>query len=208
MVTFSSAGKLNAARRPVVALACVLALAGAAHSQPAPAAPAQAPAPRPASIDRNGVLILLRSTLLALDHANKTGNYTVLRDLGSATFRAYNAAQIADTFAPHRRDRLDLSGVSVLEPQLSAAPTIGADGLMRLEGVFPSVPSQVNFSLVFAPEDRIWRLAGLSLRLSPSGPEAPPTPPAPAEPTAETAKPAPPQPQRPAPAKPAQPPAR
>lgn len=193
--------------RGSLALALALALTGAAHAQPAPAAPAQPPAARPASIDRNGVLILLRSTILALDHANKTGNYTVLRDLGSASFRVHNAAQLAETFAPHRRDRLDLSGVSVLEPQLSAAPTIGADGLMRLEGLFPSVPSQVNFSLVFAPEDRIWRLAGISLRLSPSGPEAPDTAPTPAaaEPPKEAPKSAqqptqkPPAPARPAP---------
>ena len=39
------------------------------------------PAPKPAQIDRNGVLILIRSALLALDQANKTGNYTVLRRL-------------------------------------------------------------------------------------------------------------------------------
>jgi len=43
-------------------------------------------APKPANIDRNGVLILVRSTLLALDQANKTGNYTVLRDLGALLY--------------------------------------------------------------------------------------------------------------------------
>ena len=37
----------------------------------------------PAQIDRNGVLILIRSSLLALDQANKTGNYSVLRDIGA-----------------------------------------------------------------------------------------------------------------------------
>jgi hypothetical protein len=47
-------------------------LAGAAA--PAGAAEQQ---PKPARIDRNGVLILVRSTLIALDQANKTGNYTV-----------------------------------------------------------------------------------------------------------------------------------
>jgi YadA-like membrane anchor domain len=64
-----------------------------------PPAPKQQPqqqpsAPKPAPIDRNGVLILIRSTLLALDQANKTGNYTVLRDLGSTNwgnFRGTNA---------------------------------------------------------------------------------------------------------------------
>jgi hypothetical protein len=36
---------------------------------------------------RNGVLILVRSALIALDQANKTGNYTVLRDLGARRSR-------------------------------------------------------------------------------------------------------------------------
>ena len=43
--------------------------------------------PKPAQIDRNGVIILIRSTLLALDDANKTGNYSVLRDLGAPGFK-------------------------------------------------------------------------------------------------------------------------
>jgi hypothetical protein len=41
-------------------------------------------------------LILIRQTLLALDQANKTGNYTVLRDLGSPDFQANTAAGLAD----------------------------------------------------------------------------------------------------------------
>ena len=52
---------------------------------PPPSQPsAQQQAAKPANIDRNGVLMLIRSTLLALDHANKSGNYTVLRDLGAS----------------------------------------------------------------------------------------------------------------------------
>jgi hypothetical protein len=58
----------------------------------APKPPAQSVAPQPAQIDRNGVLILIRSTILALDQANKTGNYTVLRDLGAPGFQANTAA--------------------------------------------------------------------------------------------------------------------
>ena len=49
-------------------------------------------APKPADIDRNGVLILVRSAILALDQANKTGNYTVLRDLGAPGFQTNSAA--------------------------------------------------------------------------------------------------------------------
>jgi len=56
-------------------VAIAFALAASVASPPAAAQqqPQQQTA-KPADIDRNGMLILIRSTLLALDHANKTGN--------------------------------------------------------------------------------------------------------------------------------------
>ena len=67
-------------------------------TQYAEVAPKQQPqAPKPAQIDRNGVLILVRRTLTALDQANRTGNYTVLRDLGSPDFQANTAARLAES---------------------------------------------------------------------------------------------------------------
>ena len=80
--------------------------------------------PKPAQIDRNGVLMLVRSTLLALDHGNKTGNYTVLRDLGAPGFQVNTAAKLAEIFAKQRGDKLDISGVAVIDPQLSLLPQI------------------------------------------------------------------------------------
>ena len=35
-------------------------------------------------------MILIRSTLLAANHANLTGNYTVLRELGTPDFQQTN----------------------------------------------------------------------------------------------------------------------
>jgi len=135
--------------------------------------------PKPAQIDRNGVIILIRSTLLALDDANKTGNYSVLRDLGAPGFLLANSdARLDEIFAAERKSNLDLSGVAVLEPQLTVLPEIEANGMMRMAGFFPSVPAQVNFELLYAPVNRQWRLMGLSVTLGQSAPVAP-APPAP-----------------------------
>ncbi len=154
-------------------LAVVMAaIASASHAQ------TQAQTPKPAQIDRNGVLILIRSSLLALDHANKTGNYTVLRDLGAPGFQSNSAARLAEIFAKLRADNLDLSGVAVIDPQLSLLPQIEANGLMHMAGFFPSVPTQVNFDLAFAPVNGQWRLFGISVSIGQSGPAAP-TPPEP-----------------------------
>jgi hypothetical protein len=92
-------------------------------------------APKPAQIDRNGVLILIRSALLALDQANKTGNYTVLRDLGSPDFQANSAARLAEIFTQQRHDNVDLSGVAVIDPQLTLLPQIEENGMMHMAGL-------------------------------------------------------------------------
>jgi hypothetical protein len=139
---------------------------------------AETPTPKPAQIDRNGVLILIRSSLLALDQANKTGNYTVLRDIGAPGFQTNTAARLGEIFAKLRGDNLDLSGVAVIDPQLSLLPQIEANGLMHMAGFFPSVPTQVNFDLAFAPVSGQWRLFGISVSIGQTAPAAP-TPPEP-----------------------------
>jgi hypothetical protein len=151
-------------------------LAQAQTSKPA----GQEAAPKPAQIDRNGVLILIRSSLLALDQANKTGNYTVLRDLGAPGFQTNTAARLAEIFAKQRNDNLDLSGVAAIDPQLSLLPQIEANGLMRMAGFFPSIPTQVNFELAFAPVNGQWRLFGISVSLGQAAPAAPDAPASPA----------------------------
>lgn len=139
--------------------------------------PKESPRPKPANIDKNGVLILVKSALLALDHANKTGNYTVLRDLGSLNFQANTAARLADIFASQRAQKLDLAGIVVLDPQLTLLPQIEPNGMLHMAGFFPSVPSQVNFEMLWEPVNREWRLYGLSVNLSAGGPTAPDGPP-------------------------------
>jgi len=150
-------------------------------------------APRPAQIDRNGLLILVKSTIIALDQANKTGNYTVLRDLAAPGFAAANnAARLAEIFANLRRDKIDLSGALVLEPQLTVMPEITANGMLHLAGFFPSAPTQINFEFLYAPVDGQWRLFGIATNLGSTTPVAPApaaAKPAPAAPTAKEGEP-------------------
>ena len=117
-------------RSSLLVASVVLALATPALAQSGDAA-------KPAQIDRNGVLILVRSSLLALDHANKTGNYTVLRELGSPQFQMNTDARLAEIFAQQRRDNLDLSGVAALDSQLTLMPQIEPNGMMHMKGFSP-----------------------------------------------------------------------
>ena len=176
-------------RRLGLAAVLLAAVAGLSSTPPAlaqakkePRAATKPAGPVSANIDRNGVLILVRSALLALDQANRTGNYTVLRDLGAPGFQVNTDARLAEIFAAQRKQGLDLSGVAVLEPQLTLLPQIETDGMLHMAGFFPSVPKQLNFELLFAPADHKWKIFGISINLGDSTPQAPdgPTPPAPA----------------------------
>lgn len=107
---------------------------------------------------------LIWSTLLAIDHANRTGNYTVLRDLGATEFRdANDAARLADVFMGTRD--LPLGQAILYRPQLSAAPIIEEDGLLRLSGRIPMRPDAVLFDILFAQAGTDWLLFGLSVGL-------------------------------------------
>jgi len=98
----------------------------------------------------------------------------VLRDLGAPGFQAANtAARLGEIFANQRANKLDLSAVAVLDPQLTILPEIVQNGLLHMAGFFPSVPLQVNFELSFAPVEGRWRLMAITVNVGQSGPVAP-----------------------------------
>jgi hypothetical protein len=110
------------------------------------------------------ILALVRSTLLAVDHANKTGNYTVLRDLSGPDFHdANDAARLAQIFAPIRSQNIDMLGVAVLEPQYKEAPRLTAKRMLYVAGRFAMAPRAVNFELLFEVVRGQWRIYGISL---------------------------------------------
>lgn len=133
---------------------------GAVPSETAPAAPARTKVHVP--LDQ--ALLLVRSTLLTLNDANHSGNYTVLRDLASQEFQVRNtSADLALIFADMRRSKLSLFSVMLLSPQLSTAPDIDADGHLRVSGYVPTSPQQVKFDLVFEASSRQWKLLSLNI---------------------------------------------
>ena len=126
---------------------------------------------KPTQIDKNGLLILIRSTLYALDLSNKSGNYTILREISAPGFAAVNDA--AALFRSQRERNLDYSGVLVYEPTMTALPETGKDGMMHFAGFFPSASSQINFEMIFAPVNGQWKLFGLAADLGSPAPAAP-----------------------------------
>jgi hypothetical protein len=161
---------------PVIVLVATFAeIANSASPVPSAAAGAT-PAPRPIEIDRNSVITLIRTTLVAVQQANQTNNYSVLYGISAPGFQQINSPErLSQIFANLRGKGFDLSGVAVLEPQLSMLPVLYPNGVMRMAGFFPSVPMQVYFDLQFIGVQGQWRLLGIAVDVGPPGAIAPST---------------------------------
>lgn len=135
--------------------------------QPQPARPAQLPAPSATPVpDPLTVLKLLWGTMAAVDQANRTGNYSVLRDLGSASFQAgSNPTTLAAAFAPLRAQSIDLGDTLLATPIWTQPPAVQA-GQLRMSGSFPIRTAPVLFEAAFLWEGG-WRLHGLAVRSQP-----------------------------------------
>jgi len=119
--------------------------------------------------DAEKILLLVRSTLLTLNDALQTGNFTVLRDMGAPSFRETNSAgRLAQIFAQLASQGVDLTAVTVIAPQMTEMPTIDPQRqMLHLKGFFPGQPLQINFEILYEPVAGRWRVFGLSVNAVP-----------------------------------------
>lgn len=108
--------------------------------------------------------MMIRSMVIAVNQANKTNNYTVLRDLGSPRFKEANSAEkLADVFAGLRKAKFDLAPVLFFTPQMLAPPAVTGAGMLRLTGYFDTVPQRVSFDMLFESVKGEWLLYGINI---------------------------------------------
>jgi hypothetical protein len=143
------------------------------------AANTSAPKPPPAKLpDEFQLNMLIRSMVIAVNQANKTGNYTVLRDLGSPRFRKSNSAErLAAIFEAQRKSKFDLSPILFFTPKLLRPAELSEEGMLRMTGFFDTRPQRVAFDFLFEDIKGEWQLYGINIATTaaPSG-AAPATP--------------------------------
>jgi hypothetical protein len=114
--------------------------------------------------DSQGLVVLIQNSLIALNHANLTGNYSVLRDLAAPGFQKLNPPkQLAASFADLRVRNVNLSPIVLYQPKLVGDPAIDDKGFLRMAGFYETRPMQVHFDLVFQPVAAVWRLFEISV---------------------------------------------
>jgi hypothetical protein len=150
--------------------------AALAETKPAPAKPAaQAPqAKQELKMETVQLAALIKSTIMALQHANQTGNYSVLRDLGTPVFRErFDLAQLTAIFSNLRSRSVNLSPVLFLAPNLTKQPELTEGNQLRIVGDFPTQPLKIQYEMLFLQIDGVWRIDGLAVDAVPQQAAAP-----------------------------------
>lgn len=131
--------------------------------------------PDPSTPDAQTLAILVRTSLLTLNDAIRTGNFTVLRDTAAPNFRdANSAARLSVIFAKVMDGKVDLSPIAVLTPQLTGSPLIDAKGMLQIRGYYTLAAARIEFALMYEPSLQGWRLYGISVNPGPLQAALPP----------------------------------
>jgi len=113
-------------------------------------------------------LVLVKSTLIAVNHGNISGNYAVLRELGSQRFQqTHTPADLAASFAELRGNNIDLSPILVTGPQLTKPPVQDQEGRLHLEGYCPLLHDTIRFHLVYQTLAHGWLIDHISIAIVP-----------------------------------------
>jgi hypothetical protein len=163
---YMSSAPLRARCQSFFLISLLLTTTAAAYAQGRPPQPVANPQAQPATtapVDQAVADKLVWSTLIALDQANRTGNYSVLRDLGAPSFQANNsAATLGGIFAALRNQRVDLSNALIVYP-VYLQPPAAQGAALRAKGIIPLRPNPIGFDLMFQNVSGDWRLLGISV---------------------------------------------
>ncbi|UOA33719.1 hypothetical protein DSM110093_03815 (plasmid) [Sulfitobacter sp. DSM 110093] len=152
MVSLTNFFNVTAPRTLFAVLLCFGLVAGSATAQ------------EDTSVERSFAVALIRDVMIAINHGNWTGNYTVLRDYASRDFsEANDPTRLAGLFAPVREAGVDMLPVLVEEPEILNSQVAAGGEQIRLTGYFPVLPEHISFDLVFINEKARWVLLDVSV---------------------------------------------
>lgn len=132
-------------------------------SQPAPSVqPPPSIRPVPGALELSK---LIWSTMAAVDHANTSGNYSVLRDMSAQGFQINNnAARLGEVFASIRQSRIDLSNTLLVPPTYTQAPRLVQGDVFEVQGLFQIRPTSIQFQIYYQWEQGKWKLYGIDVQ--------------------------------------------
>ncbi len=115
------------------------------------------------------VLAMVRRTTSAFTEATMSANLARVRTLASNAYRQRLTKEaFRRAFGEFGPGGVDISPTTRLDPQLIAIPSLTPNGMLLVEGIYPTKPSRVLFSYQYVPDPSgEWKLAGLNVSVRP-----------------------------------------
>ncbi|WP_157081829.1 hypothetical protein [Sphingomonas pruni] len=124
-----------------------------------PPAPSATPMPATIDIDR-----MVWTTMVTVQGAIASGNYSVLRDNAAPAFQAANdTTRLTAIFTRLRADRIDLTRTLLVTPVFRAPPRLIRPGLLQVQGSFPLRPTALDFEMLYQWTEGEWRMFGVAI---------------------------------------------
>jgi hypothetical protein len=112
--------------------------------------------------------ILIKTSLLTLNDANVTGNYTVLHAKLAKPFRdQFNPDRLKKVFKPFADQNLDFGLIAAKTPIATAETKIDNRGALVLRGYFDTAPSRLFYELDFLLSEGEWKPIKLNVNVKP-----------------------------------------
>lgn len=109
---------------------------------------------------------LTLATLLSFNEAVQAKDFTKFHATVSVPLQQQlPPPKLAEAFRSFIEGGLDLSPIQGETPVFSKPPAVDGNGVLALEGYYPTQPSRVHFELGYLYEHPQWKLAGINVRV-------------------------------------------
>jgi hypothetical protein len=116
---------------------------------------------------------LALDSLLSFNDALQTNSFEKFyKQIAKLWQKEVTPEKLLQIFQPFIDKEVDISPIARLTPTFAKAPAVNDDGLLVLQGSYPTRPSTVSFDLKYVYEDESWKLAGINVQVKPTGDKA------------------------------------
>jgi hypothetical protein len=110
---------------------------------------------------------LVLETLLAFNQAVAEKSFAGFYEQISRTWQEQiDSEKLQEIFADFIDKQIDISSIKDVEPILTEPPQIDSNGILVLQGYYPTHPVKVNFRLKYLYEHPAWKLLGIKVNVN------------------------------------------
>jgi hypothetical protein len=108
---------------------------------------------------------LINRDMVAFHQAVKADDFTAFHAGLSKQFQESSTAKSLKTaFQVFVEKKIDLSAVEKVDPKVTKPATIDGNGVLQVEGEYPSRPATILFTLRYVSQNKDWKLHGIDVQ--------------------------------------------